>query len=119
MTGFDPRFAGFADAILGVTAHSQADTDRVWMGRRAAFPDAGFEGHHAIGRDDPEMPPRAAVRWSLHGRHAGCGALGRPSGAEVHVLGVAHAEFGRWLLRREPALRDETAVWKQIVLPSG
>ena len=28
-----------------------------------------FTVHHQIGRDDEMMPPRAAVRWSLQGRH--------------------------------------------------
>jgi hypothetical protein len=39
--------------------------DRFWMGLRAAFPSATFTIHHRIGRDDPMMPPRAALRWSL------------------------------------------------------
>ncbi len=47
------------------------------------------------------MPPRAAVRWSLTGCHDGWGMLGRPTGAPVHVMGITHAEFGPWGLRRE------------------
>jgi hypothetical protein len=34
-------------------------------------------------------------------------------------LGISHAEFGPWGLRREFALFDETAVWKQILLQTG
>jgi hypothetical protein len=103
----------------GVTAHGPGAADRFWMGLRAAFPDAVFTVHHAIGREDPLMPPRAALRWSLHGRHAGFGAFGRPTGAEVHVMGLSHAEFGPWGLRREWVLTDETAIWKQIALHKG
>ncbi|WP_375551718.1 MULTISPECIES: ester cyclase [Rhodophyticola] len=100
----------------GVTGHGHGDADRFWMGLRAAFPDAAFTIHHQIGRDDPMMPPRAAIRWSLHGTHSGWGSFGKPTGAEVYVLGISHAEFGPWGLRREYVMLDETAIWKQILL---
>jgi hypothetical protein len=103
----------------GVTAHGFAAADRFWMGLRAAFPDAVFRIEHQIGRSDPGEPVRAALRWSLHGRHAGWGAFGAPSGADVYVLGVSHAEFGPRGLKREFLLIDETAVWKQIALKTG
>jgi predicted ester cyclase len=103
----------------GVTGHSHGDADRFWMSLRAAFPDAAFTVHHVIGRDDPLMPPRAAVRWSLTGTHSGWGAFGTPTRAPVHVLGITHAEWGPWGLRREYTLFDETAIWKQILLHTG
>jgi hypothetical protein len=103
----------------GVTGHGHDDADRFWMGLRASFPNADFRIEHQIGRDDPMMPPRAAVRWSLHGKHNGWGVFGEPSGADVYVLGISHAEFGPWGLRREYTLFDETAIWKQIVLKTG
>jgi hypothetical protein len=103
----------------GITGHSHADADRFWIALRAALPDATFTIHHAIGREDELMPPRAALRWSLHGTHAGWGAFGRPTGAELYVLGISHAEFGPWGLRREWVLYDETAIWKQILLATG
>ena len=108
----------------GVTANGVGAADRFWMSLRAAFPSAAFTIHHRIGRDDPMMPPRAAVRWSLHGRHDGWGAFGPPTGAEVHVMGLSHAEFGAVTgadakLRREFTLIDETAIWKQILMQTG
>ncbi len=103
----------------GITGYSFGDADRFWMGLRASFPSAEFRIEHRIGRDDPLMPPRAALRWSLYGRHDGWGVFGEPTGAEVHVMGAAHAEFGPWGLRREYALFDETAIWKQILLKTG
>jgi len=103
----------------GVTGHSWGDADRFWMSLRAAFPDAAFVIHHTIGRDDPMMPPRAAVRWSLTGKHSGWGGFGAPTGAPVHVLGITHAEWGPWGLRRDFTLFDETAIWKQILLHTG
>jgi hypothetical protein len=108
----------------GVPAHSHEGADRFWLGLRAALPDAAFTIHHVIGRDDPLMPPRAALRWSLSGRHAGWGRFGPPSGAELYVLGITHAEFGPfgargWGLRREFTLLDDIAIWKQILLHTG
>ena len=52
------------------------------------------------------------------------GPFGPPTGAYVHVMGMAHAEFGALvtgqpLIRREYALIDETAIWKQILLHTG
>lgn len=103
----------------GVTGHSFASVDGFWMGLRAAFPNATFKIEHQIGRDDPMMPPRAAIRWSLHGKHDGWGAFGKPTGADAYVLGISHAEFGPWGLRREFTIFDETSVWKQLLLKSG
>ncbi|WP_209599321.1 ester cyclase [Ruegeria sp. HKCCSP351] len=103
----------------GTTGHSWGPVDRFWMGLRAAFPRAEFKIHHQIGRDDPMMPPRAAIRWSLHGTHDGWGVFGVPTGAEVFVLGISQAEFGPWGLRKEYTLFDETSIWKQILLKTG
>ena len=67
----------------GVTTLSHDGADQFWMGLRASFPNAEFRIRHQIGRDDPMMPPRAALRWTLHGKHDGWGAFGTPTGAEV------------------------------------
>lgn len=98
---------------------SWGHAETAWMRLRAAFPSARFEIHHVIGRNDPAMPPRAAVRWSLTGSHDGHGSFGRPTGAPVHVMGMTHAEWGPWGLRREFSLWDEVAIWKQIHLHAG
>ena len=101
------------------TAHGYADITTFWQGLRASFPSAEFTIHHQIGRTDPLMPPRAALRWSLSGRHDGQGRFGAPSGADVHIMGISHAEFGPWGLRCEYTLIDDVAVWKQIHLHTG
>ena len=103
----------------GETGHSFGSADQFWMGLRASFPNAKFQIDHQIGRDDPLMPPRAAVRWSLTGTHDGWGRFGAPTGKQVYLLGISHAEFGPWGLRREYTLFDETSVWKQILLQTG
>lgn len=99
--------------------HGRGAAERFWRGLRGALPGARFAVHHAIGRDDPMMPPRAAVRWSLDGAHDGPGLLGPPTGARVHVMGMTHAEWGPGGIRREWTLYDETALWRQVLLAAG
>jgi hypothetical protein len=52
----------------------------------------------------------------LSGRHEGWGRFGKPTGANVYVMGVSHAEFGPRGLRREITLFDEIEIWKQVLL---
>ncbi len=96
-----------------------AGVDLVWLGLRSSLPSASFEVHHRVGREDPLTCPRAAIRWSLTGRHDGWGSLGAPTHAQVHVFGISHAEYGPWGLRREYVLWDEVAVARQICLARG
>ncbi len=111
-------------AVIGDYAGAQRTlgidgTIAFWLGLRSAFPGATFTIHHQIGMDGGMLSPRAAIRWSLDGTHDGWGAFGKPTGAKVHVMGMCHAEFGPWGLRREFALYDEIAIWKQILLHTG
>ena len=100
------------------TGRGWQDAERFWSGIRQAFGGARLEVHHAMGRSDDQMAPRAALRWSLTGSHNGAGLFGDPTGSSIHVMGISHAEFGPRGLRREYVLFDETAVWKQILLSS-
>lgn len=114
----------YAGAVSG---QSFGSVDEFWLGLRSSFPDAEFKIHHQIGLgsgSDAMMPPRAAIRWSLDGTHSGWGTFGAPTGAPVHVMGMCHAEFGPYGangegIRREYALYDEIAIWKQILMHSG
>ncbi len=109
----------------GHSTFGQAEADQFWMGLRAAFPSAEFTIDHVIGREDPMLPPRAALRWSLWGRHEGWGRFGRPTGSQVYVMGITHVDFGPFGASGDPAIRneytliDETAIWKQILLQTG
>ena len=114
---YDRAVAGYYPG--GKELSSTEGVDDFWIGLRAAFPSATFTIDHQTGREDPMMPPRAAIRWSLTGKHDGWGAFGEPTGAEVHVMGASHVEFGPWGIRREYTLFDETAIWKQIALKTG
>lgn len=108
----------------GQTALGREAATEFWVGLRSSFPTAEFKIHHQIGMDADMLSPRAAVRWSLDGTHDGWGSFGRPTGARVHVFGMCHAEFGPYGpdgigLRREFALYDEIAIWKQILMAQG
>ncbi|MEZ5649422.1 MAG: ester cyclase [Burkholderiaceae bacterium] len=115
----------YPGALSGV---SHDAVDRFWLGLRAAFPDAEFEIQHQIGMSTGPLPPRAAIRWSLTGTHAGAGLFGPASAAPVHIMGIAHAEYGPFVsagsnapasIRRETVLFDEIAIWKQILMHTG
>ncbi len=112
------NYAGGRDGL------SWKSVDEFWLGLRSSFPNAEFKIHHQIGMDGDMLPPRAAIRWSLDGKHEGVGAFGRPTGAHVHVMGMCHAEYGPFgesgeTIRRECALYDEIAIWKQILMQQG
>lgn len=47
------------------------------------------------------------------------GRFGRPTGAQVHVMGTNHVEFGPWGVRREVTIFDEIAIWKQVLLQAA
>ena len=51
------------------------EIEAFWKSLRNALPSATFTIHHKIGREDPFLPPRAALRWSLVGKHEGKGGL--------------------------------------------
>ncbi|MCS2146787.1 ester cyclase [Scandinavium sp. H11S7] len=102
----------------GKTALSHEQIDEFWLGLRSSFPNAIFTIEHCIGQEDLMMSPRAAIRWSLKGKHEGYGPFGVPTGVDVYIMGISHAEFGPWGIRREYTLFDEIAIWKQILLKS-
>ena len=103
----------------GFSGHSYSDVSNFWTGLRSSLPSAKFVVEHQIGREDDKISPRAAVRWSLKGKHEGRGTFGEPTDAVLYVMGVSHVEFGPWGIRREYTLFDETAVWKQIIMKTG
>ncbi|MEL7272732.1 MAG: ester cyclase [Pseudomonadota bacterium] len=103
----------------GVSSIGPKGAGEFWIGLRASFPNAEFKIDHMVGNEEEGRPNRAALRWSLHGKHEGWGTFGTPSQADVYILGISHAEFGPRGLHREYVLFDEVAIWKQIVLQKG
>ena len=123
---FNHIFEAYDRAVIGEYAGGKTTLGRdesvaFWLGLRSSFPKAKFKIHHQIGMDADMLSPRAAIRWSLDGLHEGWGSFGAPTGKRVHVFGMCHAEFGPFGpdgvgLRRECALYDEIAIWKQILM---
>ncbi len=72
-----------------------------------------------VGGAGAGQPGGGGGGWSLAGTPSASGFFGAPTGAGVHVMGITHAEWGEWGLRREFTLIDEVAIWKQILLHLG
>ncbi len=94
--------------------HGSHNLERFLFGLLAAIPDGTFTAHHAIGRREPDRPPRVAVRWSYVGRHSGYGRYGAPSGAMVVLLGISHVELRADRILNEWMLVDDISVHAQI-----
>ena len=92
---------------------------RFWVDLKTAFPDSIFNVEHISFTEEKDQPKKAAIRWSLVGNHNGNGIFGSPSGANVYVMGINHAEFGPRGIKNEWILFDETMIWKQILLKTG
>ena len=60
---YDRAVTGFYPG--GVELYSTDGVDNFWTKLRAAFPTSVFSIDHQIGREDPMMSPRSAIRWSL------------------------------------------------------
>jgi len=99
--------------------HGKAPADRFWLSYLAALPDALFSLDHMIVRSDPGRPVRCAARWAVQGRHHGHGAFGPPSGAEIYLMAISHAEIVDDRIIREWVLVDELAIWRQIAIHQG
>ena len=99
----------------GEIARGHADIDRFCLDYLAAFPRAEFTVEHLIVNRDAGYPVRAAMRWSLAGRHEGFGRFGAPSGAEVYVMGFSHAFIMGGRVTHEWIVADEVSIWKQIL----
>ena len=114
---YDPAVA--LELYGGVSGAGVEMATRHWLSLGAAMPDASFSVDHMIGRADEGRPHRVALRWTARGRHDGHGAFGAPSGAELYVLGITHAEFARGRVHREWTLIDTLAVHRQIAAHRG
>jgi len=103
----------------GFTAHGTEEVSQFWKILLSAFPDAKFSVGHISFTDEKDQPKKAAVRWSLIGKHDGNGIFGTPSGSNVYIMGINHAEFGPRGIKNEWVLFDETMIWKQILMKTG
>ena len=103
----------------GLTVHGREEVSQFWKILLSAFPDAKFSVEHISFTDEKDQPKKAAVRWSLIVKHDGNGIFGTPSGSNVYIMGINHAEFGPRGIKNEWVLFDETMIWKQILMKTG
>ena len=103
----------------GLIKNGIEEVIRFWVDLKTAFPDSVFNVEHISFIEEKDKPKKAAIRWSLVGNHNGNGIFGSPSGANVYVMGINHAEFGPRGIKNEWILFDETMIWKQILLKTG
>ena len=103
----------------GMTGYGRDEVENFWMKLRSSFPDARFTLEHCAYLHEKNQPNKAAIRWSLIGKHSGSGLFGPPTQADVYIMGICHAEFSSQGIKNEWVLFDETAVWKQILLKTG
>ena len=103
----------------GLIKNGIEEVIRFWVDLKTAFPDSVFNVEHISFIEEKDQPKKAAIRWSLVGNHNGNGIFGSPSGANVYVMGINHAEFGPRGIKNEWILFDETMIWKQILLKTG
>jgi len=93
--------------------------DRFVLGYLAAFPDARLVVDHCIALDEPGRPVRVAARFRIAATHNGRGAFGAPTGAEVMILGIVHAEFAGAKINRAWWLLDELSLHRMIGAHTG
>lgn len=98
----------------GICDHGQDAADAFFMGYAASFPRARFALQRVSVNDEPGLPLRVALRWTLEGEHKGQGRFGTPSGAPVSILGISHANFYAGMILAEWTLIDEIAILAQI-----
>lgn len=112
----DLYFSGASLAIPGgETRLGHLDIDRFYLSYLASFPEGVFSIEQAIVNADPGQAVRVALRWSFRGRHSGFGHFGEPSGADVYVMGMSHAQFVDGRIVAEWLLTDEVSIFKQIL----
>lgn len=111
--------AAALEAPGGLARAGHAEIDRFYLEWLSAFPAAEFRVEHLFALTEAERGTRVAMRWSLRGAHAGHGAFGAPSGAEVYVMGFSHAKMVGGKIAAEWTVADEVAVWKQILSATG
>lgn len=98
----------------GAVANGHGEIDRYLLSMLAAFPDARLTIRDMTVLREAEWPVRVAVRFDLDATHAGWGRFGEPTGAPVHLMGLAHAHVAGGRIVAEWLLFDEVAIWTQI-----
>jgi predicted ester cyclase len=86
-----------------------------WHDIRSAFPNGQWRVEHLVANQRPGRSTALAMRWRLSARHEGAGRYGAPSGRDVEILGISHAEVEQGQVVREWVLIDDVALWMQVL----
>ena len=92
-----------------------AAMDRFVISYLASFPDADFQIDDLMVNAGTHGVSKVAMRWSVSAQHLGWGHFGAPTGADVYILGFAHAHVKGSKILKEWIVADEVAIWKQII----
>ena len=105
-------------ALPGGETVTHADARaRWWTEVTGALRPARFEVEHLTAVARPQRATTIAMRWRVRGVHAAAGRYGAPSGRDLSLMGICHADVEDGRVVREWVLIDEIALWMQVLAP--
>ena len=123
--------AAYDDAVHhigpgGVTFYGQDEVAAFWRQLFAALEVQSFEVEHLAFQPGQSLKTprssradRVAFRWRAIAKHSADGQDGKrygaPSGKQVEIIGINHAEFYNGRVLREWVLIDDVAIWMQVL----
>lgn len=99
--------------------YGQAQVAAFWADWVEAFHGARWTCESLVVSERPGRLTVVALRWRLRGKHGGGRRFGRPTGRDVDVIGITHAELLDGRVLREWVLIDEVAVWMELLAPAS
>ena len=98
----------------GETRVGAAALVQFWLAIRQALPMATCEIEHLVVNERAGRPTSLAIRWRAKANHDGHGRYGQPTGVNIEMMGICHADFVNDQIIREWVLFDDVAMWMQI-----
>ncbi len=99
------------------TLFGHNDVARFWQERFSALVVKSFSIEHLAFQSGDGRADRVAMRWRAQAVHEKQGVYGEPTGKNVEILGINHAEFVDGSAIREWVLIDDVALWMQVLAP--
>ncbi|MCI1035736.1 MULTISPECIES: ester cyclase [Raoultella] len=103
----------------------QGPTERVYQGLGnykswilsllAMFPDLTFSVDDVYWMGNDQSGYLVSVRWSAQGTHLGHGIYGKPTGKEVHLVGISQYRIQDNIIQQEWSIFNEFGVITQLV----
>jgi predicted ester cyclase len=99
----------------GETRYGQDDVSAYWRELFVALEVHSFDIEHLAMQQGGGRADRVAFRWRAKARHNGAGRFGNPTGKQIEIMGINHAEFFNGRVLREWVLIDDVALWMQVL----